>query len=336
MVRKPLYALVGAAAGIILALRLGGPWPAALAAGIVALYSPVASSVFLLAYTAASPLWKAKPGFLEALVSLAPLVPAAGPWGIAAIAAGVVVVWYTLLLLNALLSPRAYPPPMRIVLEHIVTDPVVRLAAYVVAALAALMAMRRVAGVAAAAASPRLAAEAVREWVRREAEAVRHARAWYHRLLSWSLGLLASLPPTFIVNAFVAALYSALAVYAPNAWVRDALQFARGVISAGVLWGVAWVTSRSISRMLSGEWTPAPGRLAPVALIVFAVAVAAAASLDPTYPIRVAACALARCPPAALQPTPLDARIEAAIRATGEMLEASEAMLRFLVRLLWR
>ena len=326
---------LGVAAAAYLSLRLGGPWPLALAAGLLALWSPLASTALLLAYAAASPAWRAHPGLVEALAALAPLAPAAPAPYLAAVGIGVAASWYALLLVNALLSPRSYPAPMRVVLEPLVTDPIIRLAAYAAAALAAVTLLRRLARLAAAAANPRLALEELEAYVEREAEAVRRAGAWYHRLLSWSLGLLASLPPTLIVNAFIAALYSAISAYAPSAWVRDALQFTRGVISAAVLWGVAWIASRSISRMLRGEWTPAPSKLAPVALLIIAVAIAAAAALDPTYPLRVAACAVARCPPSAVPATPLDARVEAAIRATGEMLEASESMLRFLVRLLW-
>ncbi len=330
-----------ALASLLLALRLKAPpWPLVLGA-VLAAVDPLLAALYLELYVAVAQVaWGANPGIPGYMAALAPLAATAPPSipGAAVAAAiylgSLLAALYTVALVHRVLEPSSWPPLMRIVLGPLVSNPLSAWLGVLAAEALTVLAVRRLSEPLASSLSPRYAATLAREWLAREAERIRRASTWYHRLLSWSLGLLATLPVVFTVNAFIAALYAAVSVYAPSPRIREALQVARGAISAAVFWATGWIVSRSIRRMLSGEWSPTPSKITPVVLAVAAV-LAALLYRNPLAALRAAACIIARCPPQAVPPAPLDGVIDQALRSTWEMLEATEDMLRFLIRLFW-
>ena len=334
-----LTAYVVAAA--FLTARLGGPYPILALGAVLAALDPLLASIYLEVYAAtAGVVWNAKPQLIDYLVAVSPLVALAPPsvagaaTAVLAYAGFTAASLYILAVLQRLTDPAVWPPLMRIVLTPLVSNPFTAWLVVTAASAATILAARRASEPIASSISPRYAALLAREWLVREAERVRNASTWYHRLLAWSLGLLATLPLVFTVNAFIAALYAAVSIYAPSPRIREALQLARGAISFAVFWATGWILSRSIRRMLRGEWMPSPSKTTPFILLALAAA-AAALYLDPRAAVQALACILARCPPQAVPPSPLDGVVSQALRSTWEMLEATEDMLRFLIRLFW-
>ena len=328
-------------AALVAAERLGGPIYLLVLGAPLAAIDPLLATLYLEAYAAASAIvWGAKPSLPEYIAGLAPLA-ALAPSSLAGIAlmaatytSTTALALYTLTLVHRVMDPKTWPPEMRIVLDPLLSNQLAAWLGTVAAAAAAVYAARRLSEPIASALSPVYASRLLREWVAREAEKVRRASAWYHRLLSWSLGLLAILPVVFTVNAFIAAMYAAVSVYTPDPRIREALQLARGAISTTVFWATGWIVSRSIRRMLAGEWTPTPSKTAPILLMVLA-ALLSILYVNPAAAARVLACIALHCPAASIPPAPVDATLEQMLRSTWEMLEASEDMLRFLTRLFW-
>ena len=331
---------VYAVAAVLLAIRLGGPYPV-LALGVsLAVLDPLLASIYLEVYAAAGIAWGAHPKLADYLIAVAPLAALAPPSILGALTAipvyagFIAASLYILAVVQRLTDPATWPPLMRIVLAPLVSNPFAVWLAVTISSAVVVIAARRLSEPIASSISPRYATLLAREWLLEEAERIRNASTWYHRLLAWSLGLLATLPIVFVVNAFIAALYAAVSIYAPSPRIREALQLARGAISTTVFWATGWIFSRSIRRMLRGEWNPAPSKIAPIILAAAALA-AAILYRDAHTAMQALTCILVHCPPQAVPLSPLDSILSQALRSTWEMLEATEDMLRFLIRLFW-